>query len=177
MLEQALGFRQRGRGGAIVIGAQRQDEIAGPGLVAVGRKNARLPKNIFVGGRADHQPRLLHPRQRRDLPGDPHQNDRIEIGRATDLVDDHAHSRPMVSAKTTSASSKHLSGALTTPAPTCPTPGSRCAMPVLMVGTMPVSTTRRMSMPVGTPAKSMAGMVQTGLAPTAISAIERVNAA
>src|SRR4029077_9731998 len=114
---------------------------------------------------------------RGDNPRNPHQHDGVEIGRAADLVDDDPHATPMVSAKATSASSKHLSGAFTMPAPTWPTPGSRCAIPVLMVGASPVSTTRRISMPVGTPAKSIAGMVHAGLGPTAISAIERVNTA
>jgi hypothetical protein len=41
----------------------------------------------------------------------------------------------------------------------------------------PVPTTRRTSIPVGTPAKSIAGIVHAGLGPTAISAIERVKTA
>ena len=61
------------------------------------------------------------------------------------------HAMPRRSAIPLSAASKQSSGALTTPAPTCPRPGSLCAMPVLIVGAMPLSTTRRISIPVGTP--------------------------
>ena len=39
------------------------------------------------------------------------------------------------------------------PAPIWPMPGSRWAMPVLMTGKIPVSTTLRASMPAGVPAK------------------------
>ena len=72
-------------------------------------------------------------------------------GTTPHVVQDHAHVTPSLSANATSAASKQPSGARTMPAPTWPTPGSRCAMPVLIVGAKPVSTTSRMSMPVGTP--------------------------
>jgi hypothetical protein len=55
---------------------------------------------------------------------------------------------------------KHASGARVTPAPIWPTPGSLCAMPVLITGSIPVSTTRRASMHAGVPAKSSAGRVK-----------------
>src|SRR5207244_3804673 len=106
---------------------------------------------------------FLDARHRRDRPRGAHQGHRVEIEGLADLVADDHHATPMLSANATSACSKHAIGALTTPAPTWPTPGWRWAMPVLMVGTMPVSTTRRMSMPVGTPAPSSAGMVHSGL--------------
>ena len=51
---------------------------------------------------------------------------------------------------------KHASGARVMPAPIWPTPGSLCAMPVLMTGSMPVSTTRRASMPAGVPREDRA---------------------
>src|SRR5262249_42167132 len=149
---------------------QVADRRLGSGVV----ENARIPQNLLVGGRADHQARLLHARQRRELARDAHQHDGIEKGRPANLVEDHAHPTSIVSAKAMSACSKHLSGAFTMPAPTWPTPGWRWAIPVLMVGTRDVSTTRRMSMPVGTPAKSMAGIVQARFRPTVISAIARV---
>src|SRR5262249_51000851 len=57
-----------------------------------------------------------------------------------------------------SAPEKQAIGALAMPAPTWPTPASRWAMPVLKMGGMPLSTTRRASMPVGVPAKPRAGM-------------------
>src|SRR5262249_34886963 len=133
--------------------------------------------NLFVCRRTHDQAGFLYARERRDFARHAHEDDRVQIGGAAHLVADHAHATPMVSAKATSASSKHLSGALTTPAPTWPTPGSRWAMPVLMVGVTPVSTTRRMSMPVGTPAKSMAGIVHAGLVPTVISPMARLKAA
>ncbi len=44
-------------------------------------------------------------------------------------------------------------------------------------GARPVSTTRRTSIPVGTPAKSSAGIVHSAFCATVISAIERVNSA
>ena len=82
LLEQPLRFRERGvAGGDVVLRAQRQDQIAGLGLVAIGAKDARFPKNVLVGGRADDEPRLLHARQGGDLPGDAHQHDGVEIGR------------------------------------------------------------------------------------------------
>src|SRR5690349_5890506 len=46
---------------------------------------------------------------------------------------------------------KHSSGARAIPAPICPMPGRRCAIPVLITGRMPVSITRRASMAVGVP--------------------------
>src|SRR3972149_820055 len=46
---------------------------------------------------------------------------------------------------------KHSRGARVMPAPIWPTPASRWAMPVLMTGWTPVSTTRRTSMPGGGP--------------------------
>ena len=58
------------------------------------------------------------------------------------------------------ACEKQASGARVTPAPIWPTPGSLCAMPVLITGRMPVSTTRRASMHAGVPAKSSAGSVK-----------------
>ncbi len=54
---------------------------------------------------------------------------------------------PMLSASASSACSKHASGARTVPAPICPILASLWAIPVLMSGVMPVSTTRRMSSP------------------------------
>ena len=45
------------------------------------------------------------------------------------------------------AAVKHAIGAVVTPAPICPTPASRCAMPLLMTGSTPLSTTLRASMP------------------------------
>src|SRR5437763_945370 len=56
------------------------------------------------------------------------------------------------------AARKGSSDARTRPAPTWPTPASRCAMPVLISGRIPVSTTRRTSIPVGVPRKSSAGI-------------------
>src|SRR5262245_36650686 len=46
---------------------------------------------------------------------------------------------------------KQASGARVTPAPIWPMPASRCAIPVLMMGRMPVSTTWRTSMQAGVP--------------------------
>src|SRR4029079_17440538 len=101
-----------------------------------------------------------------------HQGHRVEVEALPDLVADDRHVTPILSANATSACSKHWSGALTTPAPTWPTPGWRWAMPVLMVGASPVSTTNLMSMPVGTPAPSSGGIVPSGLLSTVISTIE-----
>lgn len=56
------------------------------------------------------------------------------------------------------AATKGSSGARTIPAPTCPIPACLCAMPVLISGWIPVSTTRRTSIPVGLPRKSSAGI-------------------
>ncbi len=48
-------------------------------------------------------------------------------------------------------------------------------MPVLMTGAMLVSTTLRISMPVGTPRKSSEGSVHSGFSPAVISYIVRVK--
>ena len=48
------------------------------------------------------------------------------------------------------------------------------AMPVLIAGAMPVSTTRRTSMPHGTPAKSSIGIGHFEFSPAQISAMSRV---
>src|SRR5262249_55928556 len=121
------------------------------GPVAFRTEHAGFAQDVLVGGRANHQASFLDPGQSGNLARHAHQHDRIEISPAPNLVEDHTHATPMVCAKATSACSKHLSGAFAIPAPTWPTPGSRWAIPVLMVGVTLVSTTRRMSMPVGTP--------------------------
>src|SRR3990170_365035 len=94
-----------------------------------------------------------------------------------EVVDSHGrllfYSR-YFSANATSACSKTASGGRTSPAPTWPTPGSRWAMPVLMRGRRPSSTTLRMSIPVGVPRKSRAGMVKSLCSATVISYISRV---
>ena len=60
------------------------------------------------------------------------------------------------------------------PAPIWPMPASRCAMPVVTTGRMPVSTTLRTSMPHGAPAKSSAGRLIPGFLVTQISYISRL---
>ena len=47
---------------------------------------------------------------------------------------------PVAQAPTTAAAVKHAMGAVVMPAPICPTPASRCAMPLLMTGRMPRSS-------------------------------------
>src|SRR5262245_43921051 len=54
-------------------------------------------------------------------------------------------------ASASTACSKQARGARTTPAPICPVPGTLLAMPVLMSGVIPVSTTLRTSIPTGLP--------------------------
>jgi len=56
---------------------------------------------------------------------------------------------PHRSAIAARAAVKHASGAVVMPAPIWPTPASRWAIPVLMTGTMPVSTTVRTSTSAG----------------------------
>lgn len=66
----------------------------------------------------------------------------------------HAHFQPRyISAKRSAAFSNASIGMRTMPAPTCPTPGRLQATPVSRMGVVPVSTTLRMSMPVGVPRK------------------------
>src|SRR4029078_5159161 len=89
-----------------------------------------------------------------------HQRDGIQIEALADVSQHKAsHWIFNFSASARVAWKKQSRGARTTPAPTWPTPASLCAMPVLMTGAIPVSTTRRMSMPLGTPEKSNAGIV------------------
>ena len=62
------------------------------------------------------------------------------------------------------------------PAPTCPTPGFRWAIPVLMTGAIPLSTTRRASIAVGVPAKPSAGSANSEFTPSVMPYIARVCA-
>ena len=72
------------------------------------------------------------------------------------------------------AAVKHAIGAVVTPAPIWPTPASRCAMPLLITGSMPQSTTLRASMPAADAAKSSAGSVNVGFAPSVIARMRRL---
>ena len=60
---------------------------------------------------------------------------------------------------------KHSIGAVVMPAPIWPTPAFLCAIPVLMIGSTPESTTSRASIPAGVPPKFSAGSVNAGLLP------------
>src|SRR5262249_3621497 len=80
-------------------------------------------------------------------------------GVAADGDDDDAHT---LSASASTACSKQASGARATPAPIWPVPARRPAMPVLINGVMPVSTTGRTSMPVGAPRSSSVGIWKCG---------------
>src|SRR5712692_1154165 len=62
-----------------------------------------------------------------------------------------------------SAPAKQARGARAMPAPIWPMPASRWAMPVLITGWTPLSTTRRASMAVGVPAKPRAGIPKSAL--------------
>ena len=62
------------------------------------------------------------------------------------------------------------------PAPICPTPASRCAIPVLMIGNTPESATSRASIPAGVPPKFNGGNVNAGLVPRVIVSIRRLFA-
>src|SRR6185503_11965495 len=115
----------------------------------------------------DHQGRVFHAGQRGEAARDAHQGDGVEIAAALDPVQ-------RLHAKAASACAKQASGARAMPAPTWPMPALRCAMPVLIAGAMPVSRTRRMSMPAATPAKSSAGICHFGLRAAAISPIARL---
>ncbi len=70
---------------------------------------------------------------------------------------------------------KQASGARAIPAPICPTPARRWAMPVLMTGAIPESTTRRASIPVGVPTNPSGGSAYDGLRASVIRPIRRVN--
>jgi len=63
-----------------------------------------------------------------------------------------------VLANASSASRKQFSGGFTSPAPTMPIPGFLWAMPVLITGNIPVSTTFLTSIAVGVPRKSRIGI-------------------
>src|SRR5947208_711371 len=88
----------------------------------------------------------------------------------------HVPRRELHGRSASSACSKQASGARATPAPTCPVPAFFPAMPVLMSGAMPVSTTRRTSIPAGAPRSSSAGMRKYGCSPWQISRISAVTA-
>ena len=72
------------------------------------------------------------------------------------------------------AAVKHAIGAVVTPAPIWPTPASRCAMPLLITGSTPQSTTLRASMPAADAAKSSGGNVNVGLTPSVIARMRRL---
>ena len=151
--EQARRRGERRLGGLRAGAAHRDDEVAAVRGLALGRQHAGVRQDPLVGRGAHHQSRLLDPVHRRERPGEAHQRHRIEVEAPAHPVDDgRAQDAPTCSASAFTAASKTASGARTTPAPTCPTPGSRWAMPVLMTGASPVSRTRRTSIPVGTPA-------------------------
>ena len=61
---------------------------------------------------------------------------------------------PRAAARPPIAAAKQASGARAIPAPIWPTPAWRWAMPVLMTGAIPESTTRRASIPVGRPGEA-----------------------
>jgi len=65
----------------------------------------------------------------------------------------HGVSSGTVEASAVTALVKQSSGARVMPAPIWPTPAWRCAIPVLIIGRTPVSTTLRASIPAGVPAK------------------------
>src|SRR5438093_11314045 len=81
---------------------------------------------------------------------------------------------PILRANAFTAAVKQAIGAVVTPAPICPTPGSRWAMPLLITGKMPQSTTLRASMPAAAAAKSSAGKVKDGLLPRVIARMRRL---
>src|SRR5262245_51433707 len=56
------------------------------------------------------------------------------------------------------ASTKHASGAVATPAPICPVPAVAWSTPVVILGVTPSSTTRRASTPSGVPRPSSTGI-------------------
>src|SRR5256885_1159719 len=87
--------------------------------------------------------------------------------------DDQAHG---ASASASRACSKQARGARTTPAPIWPVPALRPAMPVLINGVTPSSTTRRTSIPAGAPRSSSVGILKCGCSPTQISSISPVAA-
>src|SRR6059036_802581 len=92
---------------------------------------------------------------------------------AADGDDDEAH---VASASASTACSKQARGARTTPAPIWPVPALRPAMPVLIKGVTPISTTRRTSIPAGAPRSSSVGMRKCGCSAKQISWISLVAA-
>ena len=81
---------------------------------------------------------------------------------------------PSCCASAFTAAVKHAIGAVVTPAPIWPTPATRCAMPLLITGSTPLSTTLRASMPAADDAKSSAGRLNAGLAPSVIARIRKL---
>jgi hypothetical protein len=95
----------------------------------------------------------------------------VQLAAVIDMPHPSATAAPYFTARASSAFTKQASGARTVPAPIWPTPGSREAMPVLMIGVIDVSTTLRISIPSGAPWKSQVGIGRLGLLRTVISAI------
>src|SRR5262249_8125783 len=81
---------------------------------------------------------------------------------------------PSSVARARKAAAKHWRGARAMPAPICPIPGSRWAIPVLITGATPLSTTRRTSIPVGVPAKPRAGIAYSAFRARVMPYIARV---
>src|SRR4029453_6488807 len=68
--------------------------------------------------------------------------------------------------RASTAAVKRAIAGRTSPAPTCPVPATRPAMPVLMIGAMPGRTTERTSMPNGTPRDPSPGRDHRGCSAT-----------
>src|SRR5581483_3991488 len=151
--------------------------VAGHRQLAIGREDA--DSHVAPGARGrHHEGRLgevelardrLHQR-RVEAAGVEHDRQLVAGQRAVGEDVEDAEGEPHRRA----ASRKGSIGARTSPAPTWPTPASRCAMPVLISGWMPVSAMRRTSIPVGEPRKSSDGMAWFGFSASVISYISRV---
>src|SRR5262249_16893003 len=103
----------------------------------------------------------------------------VAAGHQSHLAGETVHARrpPALDApNASSAASKHPSGARTMPAPIWPVPGTLPAMPVLISGVIPVSTTLRISIPTGEPRPARIGIFQWMCSPRQISVISSVTA-
>src|SRR5258706_14778391 len=134
------------------------EQIVRPRAAARGDEQAGCLEQGAVRRRADHERRFDHAGGPAEFARDAHERHGIGVKAATHAVHDLHSRNPRLRAKASTAWSKQASGACATPAPTWPTPGKRCAMPVLIAGWMPEPATLRTSMPVGTPWPSSAGM-------------------
>ena len=152
LFDEAFGFIEGRLSGLRILGTHADDQVAARGTAGIRSQQTGIGHNLPICRRSHHHGCFNDAVHFHECFRVAHQSHRIEVAGLPNVVDQyHFHDTPNSSANARNACTKQPMGAFTTPAPICPMPGSLWAIPVFMVGAMPVSTTRRISIPVGTP--------------------------